>query len=646
MREGNQALPKPKHKMVMFSVRFVGLVSTAAVATMLLIGEATSATLPPHHPQHRAPRALLDRIAKSNPVSLQGADPTVVVTGTPTRRAFTTGLRVSPVQFGADPTGVKDSWAALNQCLNHCLNQSKLSPNGFFPGQDSTPSFGPIRDMGGCDIDLEGGEYLISQPLILPPMNANMQFGRGSLVASKAFQGDFLFVVGEKGSCKVPQGSCNIDINFPELFLDGNHVASGLQINNVMGVTIGPGGYFLNFTAYGVQINAGHEVMMDRCWLGETNFDFDHVARGVAPNATAIQINGNDHYILNTVVFSSKIGLEVNGAADYITGVHVWFPVNHAVHFPDSIAFHNGGSGNRWNGCYMDGGRAIFTGGGLQETIWTNGFECCQGAAAAPGTTASGITLVGNTVGPGLQIINNEFGGGSIYHCTDEAFKAGQCAGPATVLARGFGNATASRSPTGGRSVTTAVRGCDGFNTSSNNKDCQDLQQTSATTLEECASSCCEDSGCTVYQFCAAGGKCDGASGTAAQCWTGDVNNCAGERDGWVGMSHGGVAPRPAGKALITGVRIAHNSFQHTAKTTEATQSLTQTNATQWMFDFCAQLLFPQIAYAKVHVTAASGFPTAVARPAQNCTLLVETSVAVTGTITVEVDSSQPSLDF
>ena len=35
-------------------------------------------------------------------------------------------------------------------------------------------------------------------------------------------------------------------------------------------------------------------------------------------------VQGNDHYILNTIVFSSKIGLEVNGAADYITGVHVW----------------------------------------------------------------------------------------------------------------------------------------------------------------------------------------------------------------------------------------------------------------------------------------------------------------------------------
>ena len=84
----------------------------------------------------------------------------------------------------------------------------------------------------------------------------------------------------------------------------------------------------MNFTEFGLQINAGHEVMMDRCWLGETNFDYDHEKHGTVPNATAIQINGNDHYILNTIVFSSKIGLEVNGAADYITGVHVWFPVS------------------------------------------------------------------------------------------------------------------------------------------------------------------------------------------------------------------------------------------------------------------------------------------------------------------------------
>ena len=63
-------------------------------------------------------------------------------------------------------------------------------------------------------------------------------------------------------------------------------------------------------------------------------------------------------------------------------------------------------------------------------------------------------------------------------------------------------------------------------------------------------------------------------------------------------------------------------------------------------FDFCDVLIFPTIAFAKVHVSAESGFPTAIARPSQNCTLVVETSVPVTGTITVEVDSSEPSSRF
>jgi hypothetical protein len=216
---------------------------------------ASSTTLPHHHPQHHAPADLLSRVRTSNPTTLDH-------TAAPLRAPNNGGLRVSPLSFGGDPTGRKDSWEALNACLLACQNQSALSPNGFFPGQDSTPSFGPIRDMGGCDVDLEGGEFLISKPLQVPEMNANMQFGRGSLVASKDFVGDFLFVIGVAGSCRVPQGSCNLDINFPQLFLDGSRVTSCMQINNVMGVTIGPGGYFLNFTQYGLQINDGHEVRL------------------------------------------------------------------------------------------------------------------------------------------------------------------------------------------------------------------------------------------------------------------------------------------------------------------------------------------------------------------------------------------------
>lgn len=398
---------------------------------------------------------------------------------------------------------------------------------------------------------------------------------------------------------------------------------------------MGPGGYFLNFTQYGIQINAGHEVMMDRCWLGETNFDFDHEKQGVAPNATAIQINGNDHYILNTIVFSSKIGLEVNGAADYIQGVHVWFPVNHAVHFNDTIAFHNTAGGNRFMGCYMDGGRAVFTGGALQKTIWTNGFECCQGASPAPGTTASGITLVGDQVGPGLQIINNEFGGGSIYHCSKAAFAAGQCA--AESAARRRGDLRGARA----KNCTSL------FNASTAGLDCQGMENAAhATSLQTCAAACCASGSCSAYQWCAAGADCDGMTPgmPGGQCWLGSFAECSGTRKGWEGK--GTPGPVPPGPVTVTGVRVAHNAFSHSAVTTQATKTLTQTAATAWLFDFCDVLLFPQIATAKVHVSAASGFPVAVARPTTNCTLLVETSEAVTGTVTVEVDSSEPNPDF
>ena len=127
----------------------------------------------------------------------------------------------------------------------------------------------------------------------------------------------------------------------------------------------------------------------------------------------------------------------------------------------------------------------------------------------------------------------------------------------------------------------------------------------------------------------------------------------------------------PEGALTIQGVRIAHNSMgkvntapacSSTAQTalasltlecavlqalgTQAELSLTQTAAKTWHYDFCPLLVFPQIASVKVHVVAESGFPVAVARPPQGCNVVVETETVVTGTITVEVDSSEPSPSF
>eukprot|EP00055_Hartaetosiga_balthica_P005640 m.16812 g.16812 ORF g.16812 m.16812 type:complete len:510 (-) comp4675_c0_seq1:131-1660(-) len=334
----------------------------------------------------------------------------------PRRAPISSGLHVRPTEFGGDPTGVKDSTNALNMAIQVCINQSTLSPNGYFPGQDSFPDGLKIGDMGGCFVDLDGGEFKISSSLVIPEFNANMNFGFGSIVASKSFPtNDFLIVIGKEGSCNYPQGSCNIDLNFPNLFMDGASTAAGcMQINNVMGVTIGAGSYFLNFTQFGIQINDGHEVMIERCWLGETNFDFDYVQFNTRPNATAIAINGNDHYVLNTIVFSSKVGVVLNGAALVVYGTHVWFPANKALYFNDTMAFHITDGGNRLHGCYIDGGRAVFEGSGLSRNTWMNGFECCAGSGL--GGIPHGIMLRGNTIGPGLRITNNIFGGGSIWY--------------------------------------------------------------------------------------------------------------------------------------------------------------------------------------------------------------------------------------
>ena len=251
---------------------------------------------------------------------------------------------------------------------------------------------------------------------------------------------------------------------------------------------------------------------MQHCWLGETNFDYSFSETDL-PKAIAIQINGNDHFIRDVIVFSSKIGLEVNGAADYISGVHVWFPNNQALCFADQhgvMAFHVTVGQNRFDGCYIDGSRAVFEGGGLSGNTWVNGFECCAGCGGA-----HGVELRGNSVGPGLTITHNLFRGGNVYS-----------------------NAT--------------------------------------------------------------------------------------------------------GPVSVKGTRIDSNSYTGDGRGTRVAAVLSQTNSATWQFDFCDRLVFPTISHVRSITVQAepNAFPVATARAAVGCTLLVETSVAFTGTVTVEVDSS------
>jgi len=196
------------------------------------------------------------------------------------------------------------------------------------------------------------------------------------------------------------QGSCNEDIGFPGLFIDGSHVAAGIKITSVMGTTVGPQTYLLNFSEYGIQVNGGHEVMILETWLGETNFDYNFSAPGaIAPTATAIQINSNDHYILNSIVFSSKVGLHNAGAANAVTGLHVWFPFNVAEKH-GATAFLDTGHQNRYTGCYIDCSHTWFV--NPSATVWTGGFAL----------GGAGVIIDGNVTN--FRLTNTVFEGGSV----------------------------------------------------------------------------------------------------------------------------------------------------------------------------------------------------------------------------------------
>ena len=61
------------------------------------------------------------------------------------------------------------------------------------------------------------------------------------------------------------------------------------------------------------------------------------------------------------------------GALD--TGTHVWFPMNRALAFNDTMAFHVSSQGNRFSGCYADGGRVVFSGSGMSASAGMSTFS-------------------------------------------------------------------------------------------------------------------------------------------------------------------------------------------------------------------------------------------------------------------------------
>lgn len=181
---------------------------------------------------------------------------------------------ITPAMFGADPTGRVDSTSAMQLAVEAVLNCSTTRANQSMAI--------PVADLGGATLDLQGGTYLVSQPLHFPSGTGNFQIVSGTLRVTKAFPAArFVIEIGTANQHNFRngtdfcypgehQGICNQHVNIAEVFVDAGHVArGGISVSNTMGCTIGPATFVYGFVDTGIRVDGGHEIMILEAWVAE-----------------------------------------------------------------------------------------------------------------------------------------------------------------------------------------------------------------------------------------------------------------------------------------------------------------------------------------------------------------------------------------
>ncbi|KNA24843.1 hypothetical protein SOVF_011960 [Spinacia oleracea] len=243
----------------------------------------------------------------------------------------TTNTRVFHVSsYGADPTGKADSTEALTKALSDASNSIS---NGFL--------MEGINNLGGVEIHLDGGIYLISRPLRFSTINVgNIVMHGGTLRASETFPTDRYLIElsasppSQNSKETTTSSSSSTDqnlsassysfeyITFRDLMLDCNYKGGGIAVINSLRVSI-DNCYIVHFMSEGVRVESGHETLIRNSFLGQ------HITAGKDPGernftGTGITLMGNDNVVSDVVIFSANTGIILSGQANLLSGVHCY----------------------------------------------------------------------------------------------------------------------------------------------------------------------------------------------------------------------------------------------------------------------------------------------------------------------------------
>ncbi|XP_009598081.1 polygalacturonase QRT3 [Nicotiana tomentosiformis] len=263
-----------------------------------------------HDHQMRKMQAFKASVVRRDSVS--SPSPSFSPSPTPSAVTVTPSPRVYHVTtYGADPTGKIDSTEAILQAISDALE----GPSDGFLMQG-------IANLGGAQINLEGGNYLIRQPLQFPVVGrGNLMIHGGTLKASDNFPTDGYLIDLSTSSGNAPEYFFEF-ITLRDLLLDSNFRGGGIQVINSLRTSI-DNCYITHFTTNGILAKGGHETYIRNSFLGQ------HITAGGDKgernfSGTAINLMGNDNSVTNVVIFSAGIGIMVSGQANLLSGVHCY----------------------------------------------------------------------------------------------------------------------------------------------------------------------------------------------------------------------------------------------------------------------------------------------------------------------------------
>ncbi|KAL1291626.1 hypothetical protein HN51_060164 [Arachis hypogaea] len=217
--------------------------------------------------------------------------------------------------YGADPTGNSDSTEAILEAIGDATK---------VPSQWSLMK--GIKDLGGAQIDLQGGNYIISKPLKMPVGVGNLMIHGGTIRASNTFPNNgHLIDLSTSSETKKSSTSPSYNyefITFKNLLLDSNFRGGGISVINSLRINI-ENCYITHFTTTGILVQGGHETYITNSFLGQ------HVTAGGDKDerhfsGTGISLHGNDNAVTDVVIFSAEIGIMVTGQANTFSGVHCY----------------------------------------------------------------------------------------------------------------------------------------------------------------------------------------------------------------------------------------------------------------------------------------------------------------------------------